>query len=656
MNLIEIANQLKDVPDQMLLKEVQSPSGAYPAYLVVTEMGRRKRMREQAQKEAPTTTVAQDLAEPNREQMMQAMAQLQAQKSAEEAAMPPGMEVPQMPMPRQAHQMSQLPARLNAPRMSSPSAAPAAGLMAMPQAAGELAGQDVLAAQQPRRMAAGGMVAFAKGGDIHYDDRGAIRFQNQGAVPSQYGMRFEDLPEYRNPPAGSVGELFSNMFSSSGQRVDPVTGEPISFGEFLRRQELEQTKAAAPVAQAIVDNTARANPAVAVELARTNPQRAAELASRDPLVAQHLKNAQMNLFQPTSASGPAQAAPAPAPAAPANLPLPELPASLRNFQGTGLKINPVTVTPYVDPYADLTRKNMEAFRNYKEPTAQEITAAKTAAETAYGQKNPFRYGFLEQDIAKREGEMKGRKDSNINEALMQAGLGIMGSKSPRFLQAVSEGGLSALGAYKQGLKDIREGEKDILQSKTALANAQSLYDQGKYNAGEKAEEKAYQQYDRGMSRLNTESAILARNQSAALGIGQLNQQGQLTAAQINQAGQIAQATHGLNAIRTQAELAKLPYELRESAARAQYYTQRPTAGMASDADQKAAEEAARVRAMMSGKPFGSPEYQSLYNQYYSEELQRRAAGVNYRPGGAGSGQPPFTGGGTLPSGWSVQVK
>ena len=86
MNLIEIANQLKDVPDQMLLKEVQSPSGAYPAYLVVTEMGRRKRMRDQAMKEAPTTTVAQDLSEPNRDQMMQAMAQLQSQKAAEEAA------------------------------------------------------------------------------------------------------------------------------------------------------------------------------------------------------------------------------------------------------------------------------------------------------------------------------------------------------------------------------------------------------------------------------------------------------------------------------------------------------------------------------------------------------------------------------------------
>ncbi len=42
MNLIEISNQLKDVPDQFLMKEVQSPSGAYPSYLIISELTRRK--------------------------------------------------------------------------------------------------------------------------------------------------------------------------------------------------------------------------------------------------------------------------------------------------------------------------------------------------------------------------------------------------------------------------------------------------------------------------------------------------------------------------------------------------------------------------------------------------------------------------------------
>ena len=90
MNLIEISEQLKDVPDQLLMKEVQAPSGAYPAYLVVTEMSRRKRMRDQSMKEAPTTTVAQDLSQPSREQLMAAMAGTQRMMGAEH---PPEMPV-----------------------------------------------------------------------------------------------------------------------------------------------------------------------------------------------------------------------------------------------------------------------------------------------------------------------------------------------------------------------------------------------------------------------------------------------------------------------------------------------------------------------------------------------------------------------------------
>ena len=92
MNLIEISEQLKDVPDQLLMKEVQAPSGAYPAYLVVTEMSRRKRMRDQAMKEAPTTTVAQDLAQPSREQMMAAMAAVQQRMGQQSAGYQPTMD------------------------------------------------------------------------------------------------------------------------------------------------------------------------------------------------------------------------------------------------------------------------------------------------------------------------------------------------------------------------------------------------------------------------------------------------------------------------------------------------------------------------------------------------------------------------------------
>jgi len=149
MNLIELSNNLKDVPDQLLLKEVQEPTGAYPAYLVITEMTRRKRMRDSVMKEAPQTTVAEDLAQPSREQMMRAMAKMQ-----------------------QAQPMSQPPQSLNA------------GLMAAAQP-DELAAMDANAAPQ-QAMAGGGLVAFGNGGEVPRYRTGGDLMTEQ--VMDEYGL------------------------------------------------------------------------------------------------------------------------------------------------------------------------------------------------------------------------------------------------------------------------------------------------------------------------------------------------------------------------------------------------------------------------------------------------------------------------------------
>lgn len=537
MNLIELSEQLKDVPDQLLMKEVQAPSGAYPSYLVVTEMSRRKRMRDQAMKQAPTTTVAQDLTQPSREDMMRAMAATQQQ-----------MAPPQLVS--------------NAP----------AGIMGMPEASQALAAQDVMAAQEPRRMAGGGMVAFKQGGDVP-------RFQNQGFV----------FPEGSLIGRMQRGELQGSLLGTTDVANEMLARE---IEADRRRRELE---AAAEAERRRMENRAASMSVDAAARTRTPPGSGDRTAGSGTSAA------------PTSSAGPA------APALP-TINVGQVPT--------------LSITPYVDPYAAAATANQAAFGALKVPSAADLAAARATAETQYGEKNPFRYGFLEQDITKRQGELAARRGSNINEALIQTGLGIMGSKSPRFLQAVGEAGSAGLNAYRQGLKDIREGERDILQSRTALANAQTLYDQGKTAAGEKAEDRANQQYERGISRLNTESAMIARNQAQAFNAAQLRQQ-----------GEIAQQTAGINALKTQAELQKLPYELGQIRAITGYYNRMPTAGRGSggitDADQKAAEEAANRSVMMNlpkGVKIGSPEYQALWNQYYSQELQRRAAGLSYTPG------------------------
>ena len=586
MNLIEISEQLKDVPDRFLMKEVQAPSGAYPAYLVVAELGRRKRMRDTAMKERPETTVTEDLTQPSPEQLQMAMAQMQQPQTM--SGMPQMAPAPMAPQAPQAQMMSQQAPRLNA------------GIMATPQATEELSAQDAMAAQQmmpPVGMAGGGLVAFNEGGKVKkFDDRGAIRFQNQGLVP-RYGMRYEDLQEYDPGPASSIGDIFGRF--SERRRIDPVTGEPIYVGEFLRRQEAERIAAARPEAQAIVNQTARSNPQALMNIAQANPQAALAMAEKDAVIAQRLKELQSGTdTKPANQMAQAQAA---------------SPTTLKD----NLPKPPTVAMPtYKDPFQAQMATNLTAMQALKEPTEQEILASRARGIEEYEKAVPDRATpLLQEAIRKQELESQGRRGSAVNEMLIQAGLGIMGSKSPRFLQAVGEGGTAALRDYREGMKDIRQGERDILKSRAELANAQTLRDQNKFAAAKEAEKRGLEAYDRGMARLNTESAIIKRNQDAAI------------------------AT------------AKLPYELRETAARAGYYEQGGRGaggGRLSDADQKAAEDAARQRAMMTpGLKFGTPEFQNAFNQFYQEELMRRAQGVNYVAPAAG---------GALPPGWSVSTR
>lgn len=570
MNLIEISEQLKDVPDELLMKEVQSPSGAYPSYLVVTEMTRRKRMRDQAMKEAPSTTVVQDLTQPSREQMMAAMAA--TQRGMAPSSQLVSREAPPAP---QAQPMSQPAPRLNAP-----------GIMASQQAMNTLAAQDVMGAQEPRRMAAGGMVAFAEGGMPQYDDRGVVRFQNTGEV-REYGFGpykvfpgldrfFSSTPlgsEYETP-AQTRARLRREAEQSSPSQNTAVAVTPAPISEEESASELRRIQNRANITSPVTPQTRNVNAATTTQ-------------SRDARQSNAGKTA----------------------------------APTFNFS----PISPLSLTPYVDPYAADIKKNIESVRNFQELTDAEQEALRTKGIERFENKVPFRMGFLEKEIGKREKDIEGRRASNINEALIQTGLGVMRSKSPRFLGALGEGGTEGLAAYRQGLKDIREGEKDILQSRISFANAQSLYDQNKFTAGEKEREEGFKKQERGLARLSTENAMLARAQEQSVREEQLRQQ-----------AEVAKNTAAMNQRKIEIEQFKLPYEISQSQAMAGYYNRMPQPHVGgrgidttpSPAEIKTAQEIARnaisndvINGPLTGKvKLLSPEFNRLVEQRTAEIL------------------------------------
>lgn len=85
MNIIEMEDMVKGLPDQLLMQEAQAPSGRIPQFLALSEVQRRKEMRDRFQQQAPQATVKDQI--------------LQSGIAAALPQGPPGMppQMPQMP-------------------------------------------------------------------------------------------------------------------------------------------------------------------------------------------------------------------------------------------------------------------------------------------------------------------------------------------------------------------------------------------------------------------------------------------------------------------------------------------------------------------------------------------------------------------------------
>jgi hypothetical protein len=60
MNMLDVQDKLKGLSEQQLVQEMQMPSGSAPQFLVLSEITRRKRMRDGMQQQPDNTTVAQE--------------------------------------------------------------------------------------------------------------------------------------------------------------------------------------------------------------------------------------------------------------------------------------------------------------------------------------------------------------------------------------------------------------------------------------------------------------------------------------------------------------------------------------------------------------------------------------------------------------------
>ena len=197
MNIIQIQDDLKGLPDQELINEVQAPSGVAPVYLLLGELQRREKMRaEHAGKEQPTQTVAEQIIE-------EAIAPAPPMPMGGSPIPPgPGQAMPPQPIP---------PANQVMPPNIDPNMLASAGVGALP-------------APNVGQYAEGGVVGFQEGGffdeGVGEAERRARSIRPEIQTAENYNANFDDfglsqllrgMKKGDYLPPGALSPLFKRM-------------------------------------------------------------------------------------------------------------------------------------------------------------------------------------------------------------------------------------------------------------------------------------------------------------------------------------------------------------------------------------------------------------------------------------------------------------
>lgn len=352
------------------------------------------------------------------------------------AAVLAGMFIDRM---RGAQQQEQAPQRTVAQQVLAPTPqAPAgAGLGATPQAAQLAAAYPeqgapppipgpTMPTQEPVMAADGGLMSLPVDDAMFepaYKEGGIVAFASGG-----YSGKFEDLPEYQRPPAGSMGELFSNMVARPGQRIDPVTGEPIYIGEFLRRKEAERTKSAAPLA--------------------------AQVAASQPIPPTSMVKPDIKISDTAGAAGAAEPEKKEAPSGLGSLAA-GMPAAPK--VGSAQKALEPALKDYMERSEERDKRLLESL-------GQDRLRGKVFEE-------------YEKQLREQAEAAGAEKEDAKNMALFKAGLAMMSGTSPNAFENIGKGALTGVADYQEAFKNLKKAERERAKEFALIEQARRAEDQ-----------------------------------------------------------------------------------------------------------------------------------------------------------------------------------
>ncbi len=511
MNLVTLSEQLKDVPDQFLQKEVTNPTGSYPAYLVVSEMTRRARMRDRAQKnQEPRTTVVEDVSGLNT--IPQAALSL-AGRDAMQMGVPPQINAPQPPMPQP----------------SMPPQPPASA---------------------PQMMADGGLVAFQKGGEARtpFEPRSEFDIlideyipESVQAVPRTLmnvpGLLREKLEQFTASDPRDIEESQKREREITDIILDKPTVstiDPAKAPQIIRESDTLDTQFISnpELRKQIQEGVNIQDPAIRDALIRSSEGRRLEsltpkevdsrirkkmetpptLKSRQSGSLTGLESIQAKDITDIAGDSKKDSGKKPASQEDAN--------QVQN-QALAARETSLVGSPAYKALQTKLSDNEKAIIGLlnQGKTNEEIIED---AESDYRQniKNPA--VLMEENIEKEKQRIKNLDFENINNALITMGAAILQAPGGKNLKWLGKGLEDFQKAYSEGRKDIIDAKKDLFAAEMEKLKADNLYELGEQDAGDKAIARFRNLRDDGLKKLTTERALFTEKSNTLMAMEELS--------------------------------------------------------------------------------------------------------------------------------------
>ena len=124
-------------------------------------------------------------------------------------------------------------------------------------------------------------------------------------------------------------------------------------------------------------------------------------------------------------------------------------------------------------YKPITDEEINAITgSYTPASAEELAAQRATVVNPMNAEMEAAYKPFTEKLAKREADLAGRKEGNIQNALLAAGLGMMAGTSPHAFANIGKGGLEGLQTYSAAQKADQAAQEALDHSNMLLMQAQ----------------------------------------------------------------------------------------------------------------------------------------------------------------------------------------